>query len=205
MNDSDTIISLREAFADAHLRTNVGSVLARGRVLRRRRYLPALAASAVASCALAVVAGAQLGGPEPGTTTPLPTSPPAGLAAWTVTEGPKDVVGVTVRQMADVAGLQARLRADGVPVIVSGSLALPAGCSNWHHGRYDMENVITSATQSGLPTKSGIEFSIRSALIPPGAVLWIGLSQIGAPMGSPGPKGPVASGFMSDTVACYDG
>jgi hypothetical protein len=206
MNDSDIISSLRDAFADTHLRPTVGSVLARGQVLRRWRRIPALVLVAVAVSAGAVVAGAQINHMAPErTTTSLPTGPRSALAAWTVTEGSNDVIHVTVRQMGDIAGLQARLRADGVPAVVTSSLALPTSCSNWRHGRYDMGNVITDGTRTGLPQKNGTEFSIRTAIIPHGAILWLGLSQTGAPAGSPGPTGPTASGYMADTPACYNG
>jgi hypothetical protein len=46
---------------------------------------------------------------------------PAGaqLAAWTVTRQADGTVSLTIRDMRDPAGLQSRLRADGVPAIVN--------------------------------------------------------------------------------------
>jgi hypothetical protein len=61
----------------------------------------------------------------------------ATLDAWTVTKGPDGAIEVTVRQLEDAAGLQAALRADGIPIRVafqvgepSDSPPLPAGCAN---------------------------------------------------------------------------
>ena len=58
------------------------------------------------------------------------------LDAWTVTKNPNGIVDVTIRQLSDAAGLQAALRADGVPVrvafqpgIPSDTPPLPAGCT----------------------------------------------------------------------------
>jgi hypothetical protein len=48
------------------------------------------------------------------------------LTAWTVTKDPGGVIDVTIRELKDPAGLQARLRADGVPANVSFSGPNPA-------------------------------------------------------------------------------
>jgi len=44
---------------------------------------------------------------------------PATLAAWTVNTGPGGTVTVTIRALRDPAGLQARLRMDGIPASVT--------------------------------------------------------------------------------------
>ena len=53
-----------------------------------------------------------------GTPTPLGVGN-ANLTAWTVTNGPRGTVNVTIRQLLDPAGLERTLRADGIPANVS--------------------------------------------------------------------------------------
>jgi hypothetical protein len=78
---------------------------------RARRKLTGLAASAGAAAASAVVAVTALA--------PAGHQPTAQLAAWTVTKLGGGSVSVTIRELKDPAGLQATLRADGVPASVT--------------------------------------------------------------------------------------
>jgi len=91
------------------------------RTLRRPGWLAAGAAGAAAVAAglgLAVAALVPGSGSSPGT---------AQLTAWTVTKLADGNVSVTIRQLKDPAGLQARLRADGVPASVTfASQQIPA-------------------------------------------------------------------------------
>ena len=208
MDDSALIAAVRGAFADVRMQPTADIVIIRGRALRRRRRLPAYAAAAIAVAAgCAAVAFEQPLAPPtgPSRTHPTISTGDGTLAAWTVHESPTGEVQVTVYQMRDVAGLQARLRDDGVPAVVSSSLALPAGCTNWKDGNYSMGDVITDATLSGLPAADGTEFAIQPADIPQGVLLWIGLAQSGAPAGSAGPSGPMATGYMADVPSCANG
>lgn len=50
---------------------------------------------------------------------PASTSPGAQLAAWTVVKQADGNIHVTIRELNDPSGLQARLRADGVPASVT--------------------------------------------------------------------------------------
>ncbi len=78
--------------------------------MRARRRIPRLAA------ALTVVAGAVLA-----VTAVAPAGHQSGalLAAWTVARQADGTISVTIRELADAAGLQRTLRADGVPVSVT--------------------------------------------------------------------------------------
>lgn len=118
MNDDDLITLVRESFADLHATTPVEQVQRRGHAARARRRIPVLAG------ALAVAAGAALavttllpGGHQP--TRPPGTLPSAQLAAWTVTRQADGTIRVTIRELQNPAGLQRRLRADGVPASVT--------------------------------------------------------------------------------------
>jgi hypothetical protein len=114
MNDDDLITLVRESFTGLRATTPVDQILRRGHAVRTRRRIPVLTG------ALAVVAGAALavttllpGGHQP---SPLPT---AQLAAWTVTRQADGTILVNIRELQNPAGLQSRLRADGVPASVT--------------------------------------------------------------------------------------
>jgi hypothetical protein len=215
MNDQDLMTAVKDAFADVEMRTPTASVMARGNMLRMRRRLP-LAAGGVALTTGAAIAVAVLAPPGQ----PVPRrenahtaqhgvrQAPAGsatLAAWTVTERPHGTVKVTIREMRDVADLQAELRTDGVHVVVTASLAWPGACREWRAGNYSMGNrVLRIANRTGLPSASGTEFFIRPSAIPAGAILWLGFSQTGKPKGVTGPPGPMASGYLTASQACTD-
>jgi hypothetical protein len=84
------------------------------------------------------IAQSTTSGPGPRSTQPAPSARPT-LDAWTVTENRDGTVRVTIREMRDPSGLQAKLRADGVRVVVTASLTWPAACREWprelHDGR----------------------------------------------------------------------
>jgi hypothetical protein len=125
------------------------------------------------------------------------------LTAWTVTENRDGTLSVTIREMADPSGLQATLRADGARVVVTASLAWPAGCSQWRSGSYTMgDQVVQTENRTGLPSANGTEFRIRPSDRPAGALLWVGLSQTGKPKGVVGPAGPMGFGYLTANQAC---
>lgn len=125
------------------------------------------------------------------------------LDAWTVTENRDGTVRVTIREMQDPSGLQAKLRADGVRVVVTASLAWPAACREWRGGNYTMgDRVLQNLNRTGLPTVNGTEFPIRPSAIPGAALLWLGVSQSGKPNGVAGPPGPLGSGYLTASRAC---
>lgn len=107
----------------------VERIISRGRTVRNRRRIPT-AAALLATAGAAVFAVTALGPPAARSTTAVGASsgPATQLAAWTVDESRPGEIVVTVRQLHDPAGLQARLRADGVAAVVtfSGSGISPA-------------------------------------------------------------------------------
>jgi hypothetical protein len=126
MNDDELITTVRESFTGVHSTTPVAQIVSRSRAVRARRRIPVLAA------ALAVVAGAAVA-----VTALLPAShqashpPSVQLAAWTVARQADGTVAVTIRELRDPAGLQRRLRADGVPASVTFFGQMPRSCQRY--------------------------------------------------------------------------
>jgi hypothetical protein len=127
MNDDELTTLIKEPFASVHMTVPLDQVVQHGRAARtrRRRRRGLTGAVALAGAAIAAVALLVPSGHPPG---------PA-LAAWTVTRFPDGGFTVTVHQMRDPAGLQATLRADGIPARVTFdpvkamTQPLPAGCT----------------------------------------------------------------------------
>jgi hypothetical protein len=134
MNDEDLITLLKEPLAGVRVTVPLDQVTRRGRAVRTRRHRQhgLTGAAALASAAIAAVALLVPGAPP---AVPGPHPATAQLAAWTVTRDPDGGITVSVSQMRDPAGLQATLRADGIPVRVtfdpsrSTTQPLPAGCT----------------------------------------------------------------------------
>jgi hypothetical protein len=78
---------------------------------RRRHTITSLAGAAAAVTAGAAVAATTLTGAG--------HQPAAELAAWTVAKHSNGEITVTIRAWQDPAGLQKRLRADGVPIVIT--------------------------------------------------------------------------------------
>jgi hypothetical protein len=122
MNDNDLITMVRQSFTDLHATTPVDQIRRRSRTVRARRRIPVLAGAlaVVAGAALAVTAllpGAHQPSPQSGPqASPQPTTQ---LAAWTVTKQDDGTIRVNIRELQNPAGLQSRLRADGVPASVT--------------------------------------------------------------------------------------
>jgi hypothetical protein len=132
--------------------------VSRGRALRARR-IPGLVA------ALAVVAGAVVA-----VTTLLPPShqasnqPRVQLAAWTVVKQADGTVSVTIRELHDPAGLQRRLRADGVPASVTFFGQLPRSCQRYPVGTARINGVFTVRHEGRFPV-----MVIHPSALPSGA------------------------------------
>jgi hypothetical protein len=111
MNDDELTTMVCESFTGVHTTTPVEQIASRGRAVRARRRIPALAgALAVAALGTAsLLPGTHQASPQPATQ----------LAAWTVTRQADGSIRVTIRELRNPAGLQSKLRADGVPASVT--------------------------------------------------------------------------------------
>jgi hypothetical protein len=182
-----------------------------GRTRRRLTWAAASALAAAAAVAVAVIAiagqpassGRTAQSATSGSSQRPTPAPSTRLTAWTVAENPNGTLKVTIREMADPAGLQSTLRADGARVVVTASLAWPAACGEWRGGNYRMgDQVVQTENRTGLPSADGTEFLIRPSAIPAGALLWIGLGQTGKPKGGYGPPGPMGFAYLTAGQAC---
>jgi hypothetical protein len=111
MNDDGLMTAVKESFAAVQLDIPDEQIAGRGRALRARRRLPGLAAGALAVAGATALAVTAL----------LPGAGHRGLrlAAWTVAKRADGTIQVTIRELRDPAGLQRKLRADGVPAAVT--------------------------------------------------------------------------------------
>jgi hypothetical protein len=123
----DRLAGVRDSLGEAYPSIPASEIVARARRSRlRRRLIPGMAGV----LALAVAAALAV-------TTLAPAShqashhPGVQLAAWTVVTQPGGNVSVIIRELRDPAGLQRRLRADGVPATVTSLNQLNLACHPW--------------------------------------------------------------------------
>jgi hypothetical protein len=190
MNDTDLAALVRDAVRDTHMTVPESDITHRARRLRTRRRIAAggavsagLAATALAVATLAAPASTPANGQ---------TRDAAQLTAWTVTKGRDGAIDVTIRELKDPAGLQARLRADGVPAVVTFlNQSVPACHVDWPYYRYFLEHPkakqpqIVTITPTFLTNASParlILLVIHPALLPHGDGLHIG-ADFGAHVG----------------------
>jgi hypothetical protein len=119
VNDAEVISAVKASYAGIHMDVPLDVIVRRGRRLRTRRRLPGLAGAAVTVAALAVAAAALV--PGSGSARVPGGSTGERPEAWTVVSQQGGSVKVTLRgaHIRDVAGLQGRLRSDGIPARVA--------------------------------------------------------------------------------------
>jgi hypothetical protein len=114
MNDNELITVVRESFTGVHTATPVEQIVRRSRAVRARRVAGLAGVVALAAAAALAVTTLLPGGHQAS-----PRPPAAQLAAWTVTRQADGSIRVTIRELRNPAGLQSKLRADGVPASVT--------------------------------------------------------------------------------------
>jgi hypothetical protein len=147
------------------MHTPVGGIIRQSRAVRARHRIPSLAA-ALAVAAGAAVAVGVLAAPGHQAT----GQPRAQLAAWTVTKQADGYVRVTIRELLnpDPAGLQATLRANGVPAVVHIGWyggPPPPGCQPYPADPSLRKRIVPMPPQGRKP---GAVLTIDPAAIPPG-------------------------------------
>jgi hypothetical protein len=162
MSDSELITAVRESVADVHTATPVEQILSRGRTVRTRRRVSALAA-VLATAAAAAVAVTVLPASPPAT-----SRPSARLAAWSVVKQPGGDVTVTIRELYDPAGLQRELRADGVPAAVTFYGHPHVSCRLYPSDRAMMGKIFPTDVRDPY---AAVE--IRPSALPAGAAVYI--------------------------------
>jgi hypothetical protein len=172
MNDNELSTMVRESVADVHSTAPVAQIVSRGRELRARRRIPGVAAALVvaAGTALAVSTLVPSGHPGPaGSGHPGGHPASARLAAWTVARQANGDIDVTIRELRDPAGLQAKLRADGIPAAVhTGLSGPPPGCKP-----YPVNPPLLEAIVQLHPGQTSSLLVIDPSAIPPGVGLGI--------------------------------
>jgi hypothetical protein len=120
VNDPDVITTVKASYAGIHMDVPLDVIVRQGRRLRVRRRLPGLAGAAGTVTALALAVAALVPG-SGRATAPGGSTGTERLAAWTVVSQQGGSVKVILRgaHIPDVAGLQDRLRADGIPARVA--------------------------------------------------------------------------------------
>ena len=120
MNDAEVITSVKASYAEIHMDVPLEVIVRRGRRVRGQRRLPVMAGAAGTVAALVLAAAALVPG-SGRTTAPGGSTGTERLAAWTVVSQQDGSVKVALRgaRIRDVAGLQDRLRADGIPARVT--------------------------------------------------------------------------------------
>ena len=168
MNDDELLTRVREQRTSIAMSVPVEQVIRRGRVVRARRR-----ASGLAMLAAAMFAAIAL----------LASSHPSGqgiqLAAWTVVRHSDGTVGVTIRELRDPAGLQRKLRADGVPAsVIFGDQpnVQSNACQSYGHPEL-LSNVITPSTAPGQPQGVAIVMVIHPTALPKAAGVQIITNQ----------------------------
>jgi hypothetical protein len=192
MNDSELSTMVRESVAEIHSATPVAQIISRGRAVRARRRIPgvagALALTAVTALAVTtLVASGHTGLQAAGHTGVLASGHPnrhpasARLAAWSVAEQPNGDIDVTISQLKDPAGLQATLRANGLPVTVSFSGPLMSASCQGYEG--------SQSTLSAVAQIHGDGLVIDPSALPSGTGVAI-FDEPGAGVPSPSPTTP---------------
>ncbi len=125
MNDDELITAVREQRSKVPMTIPVEQIINRGHAVRARRRIPGMAAVLAVAAAAAVAVTALLPASHPAS-----HQPGIQVAAWTVVKQADGTVSVTIREMRDPAGLQRRLRADGVPATVTFFGPAPRSCQD---------------------------------------------------------------------------
>lgn len=179
MNDNNAVDTVRGSLAVArdsmpelHMTTPLDTIVRHGRARRRRHRLtgPAGAAVVAAGAVLAVIALLPA-------SHPASRRPPVQLAAWTVVQQPGGIIDVTIHELRDPAGLQAALRADGVPASISFGNGQQTACRPYPGGGFMTTAnpaLISSVFPPGPPSAA---VSIRRSALPGGTGVLLAFLQ----------------------------
>ena len=219
MNDTELSTAVRDSVADIHAATPVEAIISRGRGVRARRRIPVAAGALIVAVGAAVAVTTLGPAGHPGLASPGTAgsshSNRVQLAAWTVAKRANGDIDVTINQLKDPAGLQATLRADGLPVSVSFSGPIVGGsCQPYTASRGTLRTVAQfhsnsfAIDPSALPSGTGVAIFDE-----PGTGLSLHPSPAAAPRGAPplhpstgslltGLDGPLAIGVVYASPQC---
>jgi hypothetical protein len=179
MNDDELITSVRESFTGVRSATPVERIVSRSRTVRARRRTPALAAAAAVLAGTALAVTTLLPSGHPGLQGSRHSGSPladARLAAWTVHKQANGDIDIHIRQLKNPAGLQATLRADGVPVNVGFNGQSLKGTCQFYPMNNNVLNAVAEVT-SASSADGGTLFVINPSALPAGAGLAMEVGQ----------------------------
>ncbi len=167
MNDDELITALREQRDKVPMNTPVEQIISQGRAVRARRRVPGVAGALGAAAAVAFAVSVALPASHPA------SGPRAHLAAWTVASQADGSIGVTIRELRDPAGLQRRLRADGVPASVTFTGQQNPACQGYPGGGSQSQRRHLLSSVVPLPSGGRDAMIIHPSALPSGAGLQI--------------------------------
>ena len=168
----DSLTTARDSLPEVHMTTPLDTIVRHGRARRRRRRLTGLAGAAVVALGAVLAVMALLPASHPAS-----HQPRVQLAAWTVVQQPGGIIDVTIRELHDPAGLQAALRADGVPASVSFGNGQQTACRSYPGGGFMTSAnpaLISSVFPPGPPSAA---VSIRPSALPSGTGVLLAFLQ----------------------------
>jgi hypothetical protein len=176
----DSLATARDSLTEVHMTTPLDTIVRHGRAGRRRRRLTGLAGAAVVAVGAVLAVTALLPASHPGS-----RQPSVQLAAWTVTRQPGGIIQVTLRELRDPAGLQAALRAGGVPASVSFGNGQQTPCRPYPGGGFTTSANPALINSVFPPSGPGAAVSIRPSALPSGTgvlLAFLQRSQPGLPL-----------------------
>lgn len=180
----DSLTTARDSLTGVHMTTPLDTIVWHGRARRRRHRLTGLAGAAVVAVGAVLAVTALLAASHPAS-----HQPRVQLAAWAVTRQAGGIIQVTLRELRDPAGLQAALRADGVPASVSFGNGQQTACRPYPGGGFTT-SANPALINTVFPPSSGpgTAVAIRPSALPSGTgvlLAFLQRSQPGVPPGVP--------------------
>jgi hypothetical protein len=187
---------------------DVEAIMARGDAHTRRGNRRVATGITACAASVALVLGLGLSGVLGSASHPPSHPAHAQLAAWTVVKQADGTILVKIREFRDPAGLQAKLRADGIPASVEFNPANLEGkgawaivhfagnpCQEYSGGEGQAQNVVTG----GSPFTVGM--FVHPSAIPSGAGLqFVADSNIG--YATPGSQGDLYEWLVQTSPQC---
>jgi hypothetical protein len=168
----DSLTTARDSLPEMHMTTPLDTIVRHGRARRRLHRLTGLAGAAVVAAGTVLAVMALLPASHPASHRPR-----VQLAAWMVVRQPGGIIHVTIRELRDPAGLQAALRADGVPASVSFGNGQQTACRSYPGGGF-MTSANPALINSVFP---GPGVGIRPSALPGGTGVLLAFYQSSHP------------------------
>jgi hypothetical protein len=161
----DRLAEVRDSVGDVRPSIPASEIIARARRRRvGRRLIPGMTGAAGAAVAvMALLPAGHLASHQPRVR----------VAAWIVVHQPGGIIHVTIRELRDPAGLQAALRADGVPASVSFGNGQQTACRPYPGGGFNTSG--NPALINSVFPQTGV--NIRPSALPSGTGVLLAFSQ----------------------------